>query len=324
MKPFESALSAQLEEYMKYRQSLGYIDKALCTNLLIFDRYVKEKKADWHLLHPLFFLKFRENLKGERSTINAILSAVYGFFQFLVRKALMKENPLKDIPPLKERAYIPFIFSPQETDQLVKAIEKGLSKTKKKFLQDLGVYLAIVLMARCGLRISEPRHLLRTHYRSDDGTLYIEKTKFKKDRVIPLPKTVMVEIENYLAVRNCLVCDDASPYLLSSDTHRPVSKKKIYKFFHRSVKDSGLDQPRRVIGNVIFASPTPHSFRHSFAVNTLKRIKENGKSPQAALPILAAYMGHRKYDYTAIYLKLLNAEHRQGLVDFNTFHSEEI
>ncbi|MDL1988862.1 MAG: hypothetical protein LWX08_14695 [Deltaproteobacteria bacterium] len=48
----------------------------------------------------------------------------------------------------------------------------------------------------------------------------------------------------------------------------------------------------------------------------MKQIKDQGKSPQYALPILSVYMGHRKYQYTAVYLKVLDAKHRQGLVDF--------
>jgi integrase len=79
-----------------------------------------------------------------------------------------------------------------------------------------------------------------------------------------------------------------------------------------------------MIANVSFGSPTPHSLRHSFAVNTLKQIKERGKSLQAALPILAAYMGHRKYRYTAVYLKVLDANQRQQLVDFNISRQKDL
>ena len=51
-------------------------------------------------------------------------------------------------------------------------------------MKDLAVYLAILLLARCGMRISEPVRLLKHHYRQSEQTLYIEKTKFKKDRLI--------------------------------------------------------------------------------------------------------------------------------------------
>jgi integrase len=86
--------------------------------------------------------------------------------------------------------------------------------------------------------------------------------------------------------------------------------------FHNVLKDVGLNQPRRVIGNVNFSQPTPHSLRHSFAVNTLIRIKQRGESAQNALPVLAAYMGHSDYKHTSVYLRVADAASRQHLVDF--------
>ena len=166
------------------------------------------------------------------------------------------------------------------------------------------------------MRISEPLALLRTHYRADDGTVYIEKTKFRKDRLIPLPKAVITEIENYLAVRKSLRPCDHNPYLFGGRKQNALKAHQVRRFFHQAVKDIGLGQPREIIGNMIFSSPIPHSLRHSFAVNTLKRIKERGVSPQYALPILAAYMGHSDYRYTAIYLKVVDAGTRQCFVDF--------
>jgi len=310
MKPFESSLALKLEEYISYRQGLGYTDKSLRSLLFVFDQYLKEKKPDWKSLPPSFFLGFLKKLKGEPRTINGIISGMRGFFGFLIRQELIKENPLQDIPPHREMAYIPFVFSPQQAEQLLMAIEKKLRKTQEHFLTDLAVYLAIQLLARCGLRISEPTRLLTTHYRSEEGTIYIEKTKFKKDRLIPIPKSMMVEIQNYLAVRSSLIPNLQSPYLLAGEKQKALSSRQIYPIFHQAVKDIGLDQPRRVIGNTTFGSPIPHSLRHSFAINTLKHIKDAGKSPQAALPVLAAYMGHRKYRYTAVYLKVLDAQQR--------------
>jgi len=70
------------------------------------------------------------------------------------------------------------------------------------------------------------------------------------------------------------------------------------------------------MGNMTFGSPVPHSLRHSFAINTLNRIKVRGISPRHALPVLAAYMGHRKYQYTAAYLKVKDADDLAGLIAF--------
>ena len=324
MKHFESFLAPQLKDYITYRQNLGYATKTSLSQLRTFDRYLKNQKSDRGLLQPSFFLQLRSDLRIEPRSVNRILSSVRVFFQFLIRQGLYEENPLKDIPSLREHAIIPFVFSPAEIDRLLSEICKKIRKTPRYYLKDLSVYLAIVLIARCGLRISEPLRLKLSHYRHDERTIYIEKTKFKKDRLIPIPERVTMEIENYLAVRNSLLYDDQNPYLLAGNKQNKLSDNRVRFVFHQVVKKIGLDQTRQVIGNINFSSPTPHSLRHSFAINTLKRIKQQGRSPQNALPVLAAYMGHSEYKHTIKYLKVLDAEQRQAMFDLARSHQEEI
>ncbi len=324
MKNFESFLSPQLNECIAYRKDLGYATKSFRGHFLIFDRYLREAEADWHSLKPSFFLDMRANLNMESSGVNKILSAARLFFWFMVRQGYVDENPLEDIPFLKEETVVPFIFSPEQTDQLLCHVCNNIRRTEKYFLIDLGVYIAILLLARCGLRISEPLRLLVKHYRKDDVTLYIEKTKFRKDRLIPIPKAVMREIENYLAVRKSFCPDDQNTYLLAGRKNKALSEHQVRSIFHRAKKDIALDQPRRVIGNMIFNSPTPHSLRHSFAVNTLIAIKKRRESMQRALPVLATFLGHSEYKHTTIYLRVADAMSRKNLLDFTLWQRKKL
>ena len=324
MKNFESFLAPQLNEFIAYRQNLGYSIKPIRPRLLCFDRYVKDKKIKLGVLQPSFFLEFRNNLKMEPMSINGILSAVRVFFNFLVRTDYYPANPLRDIPPVPEHSFAPFIFSPEQTDQLIEATCKRIRKESKRYLKDMAEYMAIVLIARCGLRIKEPLRLQTYHYRCRERTIYIEKTKFNKNRLIPVPKSVATELNNYLAVRNAFIGEDQNTLLLVSNMQKGLNDTSLRYVFHRAVKDIGIDRPRQVIGHMIFASPTPHSLRHSFAVNTLKRIKERGDCPQHALPVLATYMGHQIYQYTAKYLKFIDAEQRQSLFDFARSKMENV
>lgn len=321
MKPFNSVLGHELQEYLTYRKDLGYTDKTLKSHLMVFDQYVVDHDSDWSDFEPCYFLTLRESLNGKPRTVNETMRSVRGFFQFLVRQSICEQNPLEDIPAYPEGAYIPFIFSPQTTEQLLCAIEKSRHKTPPCFFTDLAVYLGILFMARCGLRISEPVGLLCNHYREREGTIYIEKTKFKKDRLIPIPKLLVSHMNHYLAIRKSFAINN--PYLLA-DSNKRISAKQLRCVFDKGVKNIGLNQSKRTIANTTFGAPTPHSLRHSFAVNTLKRIKDQGKSPQDALPVLAAYMGHGKYRYTSVYLKVLDAQKRQGLVDFSISRQEEV
>jgi site-specific recombinase XerD len=280
MKNFESFMAQKLEEFLAYRHGLGYAKNSVRSNLLAFDRYLKEKNADWNSLQPSFFLELRASLKMESRSVNRILSTVRVFFQFLVRKGIYPENPLQDVPPLPERYFIPFVFSPEQTDQLLEALCQSLRRDEKYFLLDLGIYMAILLMARCGMRISEPLRLFHNHYRSDDETIYIEKTKFRKDRLIPAPKAVIMEIKNYLAVRKSLSPDNKNPYLLAGGKERPLRDNQVRDLFHQAVRGIGLRRAKQGIGDVTFGTPRAHSLRHSFAINTLKGIKDRGESTQ--------------------------------------------
>lgn len=316
MKNFESFLSPQLNEYLLYRQNLGYSLKNLRPHLLAFDRYLIETNAQWESLHPFFFLEMRANLDSGASFVNRIITALRSFFKFLIRQGYVEENPLQDIPLLRENTTIPFIFSPEQTDQLLAVIGKKIRRSKSFFLTDLGLYIAILLLARCGMRISEPLNLLRKHYRRDDHTLYIEKTKFRKDRLIPIPNVVVKEIENYLSVRQSLQPDDHNAYLLAGKGLKPLTDQQVRYRFHQAVNEIGIRHPRKLMSNLTFIPPTPHSLRHSFAINTLMAIKGRGRSTQNALPVLSQYMGHRYYTYTGVYLKAVDAKSRKDLFAF--------
>ena len=316
MNRFESFLAQQFEDYMTYRHQLGYDTDNLRWALKSVDRYLLAQNAGPNDLTPAFFLRLQADQCTQNKTINRLLSYTRGFFQYLVRKEYCQHNPLRDIPWLSEENFIPFIFSPSQINDLIQATGKRLRIYSKDFVKDLGSYTAILLLARCGMRIYEPLRLQREHFRTDDKTLYIEKTKFKKDRLIPIPNSVVTEITNYLCVRRSFWRADTNSYLLAASKEKSFYDEFIRRRFHQAVSDIGLKCPRKTIGSTNIGAPTPHCLRHSFAVNTLKRIKAQGKSPQHALPVLAAYLGHSEYKHTAKYLKLLDAEHRHQLVKF--------
>jgi len=319
MKKFKSFLADEIKGYLALRRNLGLRGRACHSWLLFFDRYVLDTKAEWDDLTPEFFLRYQSNIPGQNRTVNLNIQTVHGFFNYLVRKEVVLHNPLQDIPSRPEPRFIPFIFTPQEIDQLLLKAQQRIRRDEQYFFRDYTVATAFMLLARCGMRISEPLGLAVDSYRPDDRTIYIRKTKFYKDRLIPLPAGVARDLENYLTVRNCLL-ETENPYLFPGIfPGRGLPPGYIYTLFYQVVADIGLKRKRHVIGTTIFSAPVVHSLRHSFAVNTLKQMA----NPQNGLPVLAAYMGHRKYAYTALYLKMLDADQRNNLANFNLSHQEE-
>jgi integrase len=219
--------------------------------------------------------------------------------------------------------YYPYIFSSEQIEKLLLVIKARFPDNLQNDLEPASVYLSILLMAKCGLRISEPLRMLVTHYCRNEGTIYIEKTKFQNDRLIPAPKSVLFEIEKYLRMRDSIAIEEQNSHLLVGQKQKPLTANLIYSVFHQAVEDIGIHETKLKIVNMTFGSPTPHCLRHSFAVNILNDIRDRGESIWEALPILSIYMGHRRICSTTRYLTVLSAEHRQDLLDF-FFSNQEI
>jgi len=323
---FKCFLAPQMEKYLEYREGLGYSITAV-DSLRRLDRHlVTENVTTFQALTPLFFLKMRTDLAINQNTINRVIYALRGFFQYLVRIEFCQHNPLAGIPRFKENNIIPFIFSDKETEQLLETAWGQIRRERQTFfLKDMSCCLALQLLARCGLRISEPLRLKIKDFRAGERTIYIRKTKFRKDRLIPIPFDVARHLSDYLCLRNSLLPkDNQNSHFLVSGPAKALHNQQVRNFFHQAVRGIGLAQPKRVIGNTNISGPTPHSLRHSFAVNTLRKIKERGDSPQNGLSVLAVYMGHKKYTYTIYYLKLIDADQRRNLVDFMTTYPSRL
>jgi integrase len=324
MNKFKSFLAPQLRKYVIYRHDLGYSMKTSLSHLKTFDRYLLQKQVSQTLLQPSFFIRMQADLEIEARSVNNIIASVRVFFNYLVRTGVYSQNPLTDITYLPENDIMPYIFSPEQVNKLLSAISSRIrKKARHLYLMDLSYYMAIMLLARCGLRISEPLRLKLNDYRFDEKTIYIEKTKFKKNRLIPLPASVAVELENYLAARSGLLGNVVNNYLLANYAARGLNDRRVRTVFDRAVSDIGLKQPRQIIGNVNISSPTPHSLRHSFAINTLNSVKNRGGSANNALPVLAAYMGHSEYKHTIKYLKFIDAQQRLQITNFIDTHPDK-
>ncbi len=316
MKPFKSFLTRELEAFIAYRKGLGYSDKNIRYHLLTFDKYIRKQPDPSSIWNPQFYIHFRNEIGLEPSTVNTTLYTVRCFFEYQRRQQKNLNNPLKDVPGLPQRAFIPFIFSPEQIELLLDVVCGRIRQKQRVFLKDLSEYLVILLLARCGLRINEPLRLKLGNYRSAERTIYIEKTKFKKDRLIPIPLSVAQQIDNYLSSRAALIENDPNPYLFIGGVKSKLGDQRIRVILHDAVRQIGIHSPRQVICNTIFGNPTPHSLRHSFAINTLRSAIARKQSPRNVLPVLATYMGHVEYRHTMKYLRVVDAESRTRLLNF--------
>jgi site-specific recombinase XerD len=145
---YESFLSQEIENYLVYRKKTGFTDDGNRWFFSTLDRFIRQRNASLEELTPAFLLEFRNTLDVNPGTVNKIFIHLRGFFDYLVRMDYMAKNPARDIPRAPERAYIPFVFSPEQTDALLKAVQHNIRKKDEyDFLKNLAVYTAVMLMA---------------------------------------------------------------------------------------------------------------------------------------------------------------------------------
>ena len=139
MSRFESFLAQQFEEYMVYRNNLGYDTYGLRWVLKTVDRYLVSQNAEPSDLTPAFFLNLRASLRTQYKSINRVLSTTRMFFNYLLRIQYCQDNPLKDIPWLPEarfnwgnlRIVSAPLFSREELNLTSQAVVREFFQTEK-------------------------------------------------------------------------------------------------------------------------------------------------------------------------------------------------
>ena len=175
--------------------------------------------------------------------------------------------------PLKERK-VPEVLSLEE-------VAKIFDQCK-----NLKHLMILKLIYACGLRISEAINLEFKDINSDRKTIKVRAGKGRKDRIVPIPIELIVDLRTYFKVYK------PSLYLFegkgSTKEHpKKYSSSSIQAFTKRLSKCAGIAR-----------SVTPHTLRHSYATH-LYEYGINLRSIQVLL-------GHESSKTTEIYTKVSN------------------
>jgi integrase len=149
------------------------------------------------------------------------------------------------------------------------------------------------LLASTGLRSGEALRLDRADVDLVSGVLTIRKTKFRKDRLVPVHATTRGALQQYAHDRDAAFSTPKDcAFFLSSRGNR-LSSPGLQIAFAETRKLAGLDDGKPL---------RPHDLRHRFAVTRLALWHQERADVQALLPLLATYLGHASYSDTAYYI----------------------
>lgn len=232
-----------------------------------------------------------ENSKKRLSTSSIYLeiAAFRAFYKFCENEKLLPENVAEHLTLPKRWKRLPKNLTNSEIEQLLRPAGTG---TPQSLCDDAILELAYA----SGLRLAELRTIRLEQLHLEAGFINVIG-KGNKERVVPVGKTAIGALENYLRNGRPNLVRPKSPaavFLTSRGT--PFAPVTLWLRIKKRVERCGISK------NV-----TPHMLRHSFATHLL----ENG----ADLRVIQEMLGHASISTTEVYThvtgKRLQEAHRR-------------
>ena len=262
---FQSFLANHIIDYINMRATFKYHMDAPGYMLLEFDRYVCEreiKKTDQFT--SSFFLNWLEEeaLEATPGTLHGKVSILKSFFDYLVRIAFVKHNPIYELPVIKLSEYIPYVFSRKQMENIFTVVRNQVHQSQKYSYARWCHYTIIYTIYACGLRISECLNLKEEDINWQERTLFIREAKFGKSRVIPFHRELEAVLRQYRSIRDEKLTPPIQ-WLFSNNKCGRYHRKSISCRFDNIVKKTGITDKREVRGPIIYGGPSIHSLRHN-------------------------------------------------------------
>jgi integron integrase len=217
--------------------------------------------------------------KVAATTQNQAFNALLFFFRHILKNEFEK---LEGVTRAKRRPYIPVVLSRKEIDKILSKLEKPFD-------------LLVKLLYGCGLRLSEGLSLRLNCFNLDTEILNIHDGKGKKDRTVPLPKTIISDIENQIAIvrklheKDCKANYDGTFLFDSIEKKYPKAAKSLLWQWFFPAENLTMTQDKKekrryhlheraaqkaikkaVEKSGVLKRATAHTFRHSFASHLLQ------------------------------------------------------
>ncbi len=215
------------------------------------------------------------------------LGTVIRFARYLRAEDNRHAGPPAIFGTEKARRPTPYILTTEDIQRLVTAAAQSMSRA----LCGATYSTLLALLACTGLRVSEAIRL-----RYDDITpdgLVIQRTKFRKSRLVPVHETARAGLERYLHQRRPYAPFD--DHVFVSVLRKPLRVADVDRAFKIAATHVGLrDGVRR---------PTPHALRHAFATRALCTCPDGRDAITRHMLALSTYLGHSTVAYTYWYLE---------------------
>lgn len=201
----------------------------------------------------VFFIKCLNDSGLSSATINRHITAVRGFFRFLLREKTITEDPTQNIETQKQTTKLPRVISKQNIKVILD------EKNKKEGMLEKRNSALMETLYSTGMRVSEITDLRLNDLNLEGGYLKA-MGKGRKERIIPVSEPASKKIDIYLqSARMQLLNGKTSYYLFLNRYGQKMSRQAVWKLLKKTAYKCRLDS--RI---------SPHTMRHSFATHLLE------------------------------------------------------
>jgi integrase/recombinase XerD len=243
-------------------------------------------------------------------------NALLGFYRYAITRGYVTAAPLPAVIPKRPPAFVPYIYSVDEIQRLLRATDSY--QHNRSCMEPITLRNLLLLMYATGLRIREVVALNRGDVDFDDSLLTIRQTKFYKTRLVPFqPRLTSVLIQYAARHGDQLAPTAVAPFFTQRSGDR-VNQDTLEHSFRRVCEHAGI---RRSDGARY--QPRLHDVRHTFAVHRLTSWYRQGANVQQLLAQLSVYLGHVHLAATQVYLSMTPELLREASVRFDRYVVEE-
>ncbi len=297
---FGSCLGPLMREHIARMQALGYRYGTWVRDLRRFDRFLQRRANLAGAALPTLLNEWRQESSGARHQLR-VQQCGRALSRAMRRQD--RTTPILSIDVGLQRRVLreerrPYLFTEAEIAKLFAAARTF--PTRGAALRPIALHAMLTLAYCAGLRVGEIASLRFGDLDLEEELLEIRETKFFKTRRLPLRPTVITVLSNYVTLRAAAgapTVPDAPLWWSALRRHR-YSYGGIDKLLMRVIRHAGLKPERGRRG------PRPHDLRHTFVAHRMLHWYREGVNPQAQLPHLATYLGHKDIQSTLVYLNI--------------------
>lgn len=213
-----------------------------------------------------YFLYCVQELQMKERKMNGKINALKFYYEKVARRPKMFFN----IPRPKKPRTLPKMLSKKEVRRLFATV-----KNQKHSI-------ALQLCYGMGLRVSEVVNLKIKDIDSSRMQVGIRGAKGKKDRYVPLPKSLLPQLREYYKAYR------PKEYLLEGQYGGAYSKSSVQHIFKKAMRHAGIHKEIGI-----------HGLRHSYATHLL----ESG----ADVRFIQELLGHHSIKTTQVYTNVTQA-----------------